>query len=116
MPSNVEVYPWIDQVAVLQETDVFLTHAGMGGSSEAMLTGTPVVTAPQAADQFDNATMLAAAGIAVPAPEELSGASLGDACDAALVLTGRAQELAAELAELGGLDAAVAVVESRLPA
>jgi MGT family glycosyltransferase len=116
VPPNVEVHPWIDQVAVLQETDVFLTHAGMGGSSEAMLTGTPVVTAPQAADQFDNATMLAAAGIAVPAPEELSGASLGEACDAALALTGRAQELAAELAELGGLDAAVAVVESRLPA
>lgn len=116
VPPNVEVHPWIDQVAVLEETDVFVTHAGMGGSSEAMLTGTPVVTAPQAADQFENATMLAAAGIAVPAPEELSGASLGEACDAALALTGRAQELSAELAELGGLDAAVAVVESRLPA
>lgn len=116
VPPNVEVYPWIDQVAVLQETDVFVTHAGMGGSSEAMLTGTPVVTAPQAADQFENATMLAAAGIAVPIPEELSGTTLGAACDAALALTGRAGELAAELAELGGLDAAVAVVESRLPA
>ncbi|CAM3889358.1 macrolide family glycosyltransferase [Tsukamurella ocularis] len=116
VPPNVEVHPWIDQVAVLQETDVFLTHAGMGGASEAMLTGTPVVTAPQAADQFENATMLAAAGIAVPIPEEPTGASLGRACDAALALTGRAEELAAELAELGGLDAAVEVVESRLPA
>ncbi|BDH57674.1 macrolide family glycosyltransferase [Tsukamurella sp. PLM1] len=116
VPPNVEVHPWIDQVRVLQETDVFLSHAGMGGASEAMLTGTPVVTAPQAADQFENATMLAAAGIAVPVPEVLSGATLGAACDAALALTGRAQELAAELAELGGLARAVEVVEARLPA
>lgn len=116
VPPNVEVHPWIDQVAVLQETDVFLTHAGMGGASEAMLTGTPVVTAPQAADQFENATMLAAAGIAVPIPEELSATTLGAACDAALALTGRAEDLAAELAELGGLARAVEVVEARLPA
>ncbi|MET9329218.1 macrolide family glycosyltransferase [Tsukamurella sp. NPDC003166] len=114
VPPNVEVHPWIDQVAVLQETDVFLTHAGMGGASEAMLTGTPVVTAPQAADQFENATMLAAAGIGVPVPEELSGGSLGEACEAALALSPRARELAHELAELGGLTRAVEVVESRL--
>ena len=57
----------------------------------------------------------AAAGIAVPMPAEPSGASLGEASDAALALTGRAQQLAAELAELGGLGAAVDVVESRLP-
>lgn len=116
VPAGVELYPWIDQVAVLQETDVFLTHAGMGGSSEAMLTGTPVVTAPQAADQFENAEMLATAGIAVPAPENPTGRSLAEACDAALALTDRARSLSAELAELGGLARAVEVVESRLPA
>ena len=71
---------------------------------------------PQAADQFENATMLAAAGIAVPIPEELSATTLGAACDAALALTGRAEDLAAELAELGGLARAVEVVEARLPA
>lgn len=115
VPPNVEVHQWIDQVAVLQETDVFLTHAGMGGSSEAMLTGTPVITSPQAADQFENAELLAAAGIAVTVPEGLTGASLGEACDAALALSGRARELAAELAELGGLGRAVEVVLARLP-
>lgn len=115
LPGNVEVHPWIDQVAVLGEADVFLTHAGMGGSTEAMLTGTPVITAPQAADQFQNAEMLAAAGIAVPAPEDVTVDSLAAACDAALQLTGRAQELAAELAELGGLDRAADVVLERLP-
>ena len=36
--------------------------------------------------------------------------------DAALALTGRAEDLAAELAELGGLARAVEVVEARLPA
>ncbi|ADG78942.1 macrolide family glycosyltransferase [Tsukamurella paurometabola] len=116
LPGNVEVHRWIDQVAVLQETDVFLTHAGMGGSTEAMLTGTPVITAPQAADQFENAEMLAAAGIAVPAPQTPTGVALGQACDAALQLSGRAAELAAELADLGGLDRAVDVVLDRLPA
>ncbi|WP_255585778.1 MULTISPECIES: macrolide family glycosyltransferase [Actinomycetes] len=115
LPPNVEVHPWIDQVTVLGETDVFLTHAGMGGSTEAMLTGTPVITAPQAADQFQNAEMLASAGIAVPLPEELDAVSLGAACDAALQLTGRARELAAELAELGGLDRAADVVLELLP-
>ncbi|WP_249338095.1 macrolide family glycosyltransferase [Tsukamurella paurometabola] len=114
--ANVEVHPWVRQFELLAETDVFLTHAGMGGSTEALLTGTPVITAPQAVDQFDNASMLETAGIAVPIPDEVSGETLGAACDAALALTGRARELAAELAELGGLPRAVEVVEARLPA
>ena len=62
LPTNVEVHPWVPQREILDHASAFLTHAGMGGASEAMLTGTPVVTAPQAADQFENATMLAAAG------------------------------------------------------
>ncbi len=115
-PANAEVHPWVPQFELLAETDVFLTHAGMGGSTEAMVTGTPVITAPQAADQFQNADLLAAAGVAVPLPAELDGGSLGKACDAALALTDRARALADELAALGGLDRAVDVVLERLPA
>ncbi|WP_019202757.1 glycosyltransferase [Tsukamurella sp. 1534] len=114
--ANVEVYPWVRQFELLAETDVFLTHAGMGGSTEALLTGTPVITAPQAVDQFQNADLLAAAGIAVPVPGDLTARTLGEACDAALALTGRARELAEELAALGGLDRAADVVLARLPA
>jgi UDP:flavonoid glycosyltransferase YjiC (YdhE family) len=39
-------------------------HAGMGGSSEGLFHGTPMIAVPQAADQFANAEQLAALGVA----------------------------------------------------
>jgi MGT family glycosyltransferase len=64
VPPTVQVHPWVNQLAVLEQADAFLTHAGMGGSVEGLATGTPMLVAPQAADQFDNADRLIGLGVA----------------------------------------------------
>ncbi|MFD5466997.1 macrolide family glycosyltransferase [Kitasatospora sp. NPDC127059] len=64
IPANVEVHPWVPQLAVLQQADAFITHAGMGGCSEGLYCGLPMVAVPQAADQFENADRLVELGVA----------------------------------------------------
>lgn len=64
LPSNVEVHSWVPQRAILEQADAFVTHAGMGGSSEGLLAGVPMIAVPQAVDQFMNADRLVALGVA----------------------------------------------------
>ncbi|MFC4336329.1 macrolide family glycosyltransferase [Salininema proteolyticum] len=64
IPTNVEVHSWVPQRAILDEADAFVTHAGMGGSSEGLLAGVPMIAVPQAADQFMNADRLVELGVA----------------------------------------------------
>ncbi|MGW4460858.1 macrolide family glycosyltransferase [Micromonospora sp. NPDC004704] len=64
IPDNVEIHPWVPQLAILERADAFVTHAGMGGSSEGLFTGTPMVAVPQAVDQFTNADRLVELGVA----------------------------------------------------
>ncbi|MFE6668414.1 macrolide family glycosyltransferase [Streptomyces sp. NPDC057697] len=64
VPANVEVHSWVPQLAVLEKADAFVTHAGMGGSSEGLFTGVPMIAVPQAADQFANADRLVELGVA----------------------------------------------------
>ncbi len=51
LPENVSVYSSVDQIAVLQQADVFLTHCGMNSVSEALWFGVPLVMLPQTAEQ-----------------------------------------------------------------
>ena len=51
LPENVAVYPRVDQIAVLQQADVFLTHCGMNSVSEGLYFGVPLVMLPQTAEQ-----------------------------------------------------------------
>lgn len=64
IPQNVEVHPWVPQRAVLERADAFVTHAGMGGSSEGLSAGVPMIAVPQAVDQFMNADQLVELGVA----------------------------------------------------
>lgn len=52
------------QLTVLEQADAFVTHAGMGGSSEGLYTGVPMIAVPQAAEQFMNADRLVGLGVA----------------------------------------------------
>jgi MGT family glycosyltransferase len=63
IPGNVEVHPWVPQLAVLEQADAFVTHAGMGGASEGLYCGLPMIAVPQAADQFSNADKLVELGV-----------------------------------------------------
>lgn len=70
LPANVEVHPWVPQLAVLRHADAFVTHAGAGGSQEGLATATPMIAVPQAVDQFGNAEMLVSLGVARRLPKE----------------------------------------------
>ncbi|MFG3055552.1 macrolide family glycosyltransferase [Kitasatospora sp. NPDC048239] len=64
VPAGVEVHPWVPQASVLAQADAFVTHAGMGGASEGLQAGLPMIAVPQAADQFANADRLVELGVA----------------------------------------------------
>jgi MGT family glycosyltransferase len=64
LPGNVEVHSWVPQVEILRQAQAFITHGGMGGSSEGLYCGTPMLVAPQAVDQFGNAERLVELGVA----------------------------------------------------
>jgi MGT family glycosyltransferase len=51
IPPNCLVYHTVDQIAVLQCADVFLTHCGMNSVSEALYYGIPLVMLPQTPEQ-----------------------------------------------------------------
>ena len=51
LPENIEVYPYVDQIAVLEHADAFLTHCGMNSASEGLYFGVPLVMHPQTSEQ-----------------------------------------------------------------
>lgn len=65
LPDGVEAHRWVPQPAVLRRASLFVTHAGMGGCSEGLASGVPMIAIPRAVDQFTNAALLAAAGVGV---------------------------------------------------
>lgn len=76
VPDNVEVHRWVPQLRILRQADAFLTHGGMGGSVEGLYCGTPMLVAPQAADQFGNAERLVELGVARQIDTTISAARL----------------------------------------
>ncbi|WP_228538196.1 macrolide family glycosyltransferase [Nocardia sp. XZ_19_385] len=64
IPANVEVRSWVPQRAILEQADAFVTHAGMGGCGEGLLSGVPMIAVPQGAEQFMNADRLVELGVA----------------------------------------------------
>ncbi|MGW3988359.1 macrolide-inactivating glycosyltransferase [Streptomyces sp. NPDC004830] len=120
VPANVEVHSWVPQLAVLRQADLFVTHAGAGGSQEGLATATPMIAVPQAVDQFGNAEMLQALGVARYLPtEQATGKALREA---ALALVGdpevarRLKEIQAETAREGGTRRAADLIEAELRA
>ncbi|MEV7244871.1 macrolide-inactivating glycosyltransferase [Streptomyces sp. NPDC093248] len=120
VPANVEVRSWVPQLAILRQADLFVTHAGAGGSQEGLATATPMIAVPQAVDQFGNADVLQSLGVARHLPTE--EATAGRLRETALDLTGdprvarRLKEIQAEMAREGGTRRAADLIEAELPA
>lgn len=118
LPSNVEVHSWVPQRAILEQADAFVTHAGMGGSSEGLLAGVPMIAVPQAVDQFMNADRLVELGVARrlssddSTAEELRAALLELTSDPEVAR--RSAALQADAREEGGTRRAADLVESAL--
>ena len=51
LPENISVFTHVDQIAVLQQADVFMSHCGMNSVSESLYFGVPLVMLPQTSEQ-----------------------------------------------------------------
>lgn len=62
LPENVSVYPKVDQIAVLEQADAFLSHCGMNSASESLYFGVPLLCYPQTKEQGGVAARVTALG------------------------------------------------------
>ena len=62
LPENVSVYPQVDQIAVLEQADAFLSHCGMNSASESLYFGVPLLCYPQTREQGGVAARVTALG------------------------------------------------------
>lgn len=65
LPENILVFSHVDQIAVLQQADVFLSHCGMNSVSESLYCRVPLVLHPQTAEQGGVATRTAQLGAGI---------------------------------------------------
>lgn len=63
VPPNFDIHRHLPQLAVLRQTDVFLTHNGMGSTLGAVYCGVPMVSAAQVPEQLVNANRMAELGL-----------------------------------------------------
>ncbi|MET9390654.1 macrolide-inactivating glycosyltransferase [Streptomyces sp. NPDC006624] len=120
VPAGVEVRSWVPQQAILGQADLFVTHAGAGGSQEGLATATPMIAVPQAADQFANAEVLQGHGVArTLLTEEATAEALREAA-LALVddpeVARRLKEIQAQTVQEGGARRAADLIEAELAA
>lgn len=118
VPANIEVHRWVPQLDILRQADAFITHAGAGGSQEGLATATPMVAVPQAVDQFGNADMLTALGVARRVDtEDADAATLREAVLGLLAdpeVAARAEAVRAGMAAEGGTRQAADLIEAAL--
>ncbi len=65
IPSNFKVYPSVDQIAVLEKADAFVTHCGMNSASEGLFFEVPLVLFPQTPEQGAVATRTTQVGAGI---------------------------------------------------
>lgn len=51
LPENISVFAHVDQIAVLQKADVFVSHCGMNSVNESLYFAVPLVMLPQTPEQ-----------------------------------------------------------------
>ncbi|MFJ3800382.1 macrolide family glycosyltransferase [Streptomyces sp. NPDC090088] len=120
LPAHFEVHAHVPQLAVLAHADVFVTHAGMGGTMEAVQHGVPMVAIPQMAEQRVNAGRIEDLGLGTHLPrarvtaESLRAAVLRVAGDPAV--RAGLTALRTEIETSGGAVAAADLAEDALGA
>jgi MGT family glycosyltransferase len=118
VPDSVEVRSWVPQMAILEQADAFVTHAGMGSSAEGLYCGVPMIAVPQGAEQPMNADRLVELGVARRLDTE--AATVSALRDALLHLTSdpgvaeRCGRLRAEVRGEGGTARAADLIEAEL--
>lgn len=63
VPANVELGKMVPQLDILSQASVFITHAGMGGTGEAIYYGVPMIALPQMDEQAITARQIEKNGL-----------------------------------------------------
>ncbi len=108
LPENIAVYPHVDQIAVLQKADVFLSHCGMNSASESLYFGVPLVLFPQTNEQGGVAARVAELGAGATL-EKTDALSIRAAVDTVLQMPSyraNAQKISESFHRCGGARAA----------
>ena len=63
IPANVEVGQMVPQLDILSQASAFITHAGMGGTGEAIYYGVPMIAIPQMEEQAITARQIENLGL-----------------------------------------------------
>ncbi|MES1994357.1 MAG: macrolide family glycosyltransferase [Pseudomonadota bacterium] len=51
IPQNVHVYPWVPQLEVIRQAQLFISHGGMNSINESLYFNVPLLMVPQQAEQ-----------------------------------------------------------------
>ena len=65
VPANVELGKMVPQLDILSQASVFITHAGMGGTGEAIYYGVPMIAIPQMDEQAITAGQIEKNGLGI---------------------------------------------------
>jgi MGT family glycosyltransferase len=70
VPANVELGKMVPQLDILSQASVFITHAGMGGTGEAIYYGVPMIAIPQMDEQAITARRIETLGLGLAFPDK----------------------------------------------
>jgi UDP:flavonoid glycosyltransferase YjiC (YdhE family) len=114
-PTNVRIEHYIPQRFVLARSSLLVSHAGSGAMLGAASRGIPQLCLPIAADQFENADFVSAAGIGVTVePHQIDPTTLRRAIERLVddhAFTPRAHGVAQEIAAMPPPASHVATIE-----
>ena len=84
LPENISVFSHVDQIAVLKEADVFVSHSGMNSVNESLYFEVPLVMLPQTTEQKGVAERVLELGAGIKL-DKLDGDSLISAVNQILI-------------------------------
>ena len=70
VPQNVKVEPYVNQIEVLSQTSLFITHCGMNSASEGLYMGVPELLFPLTGEQQAVAARVAENGAGMQLTKE----------------------------------------------
>ncbi len=110
IPANVEVGQMVPQLDILSQASVFITHAGMGGTGEAIYYGVPMIAIPQMEEQAITARQIEKTGLGVAFLDKstITSANLKDAIEKLLndeSYRNTVKDFSSDMKSLGGASA-----------